>query len=190
MANKKQIDGFDYMIERSIMRPREIIDFFNKCIKYADGKTKISREIIKDAEDEYSHDRLKALNDEWLENYGNIHCLYGFLKNVQNGFKMREVETVAEEYFIDVIASDRIKTVCDEFKQYFTKFGEKFDTVTLLKKILILSYEIGLLGIKISPDKPLEYIYESYSAIEIIDLNDDSKFYIHPMYHKALRVKN
>ncbi len=186
---KTIISGFDYMIERTFMRPRDVIDFFNKCIKHADGKTKISREVLKFAEDEYSHERLRALNDEWLENYGSLFCLYGFLKGVSTGFKKDEVKELAEEYFVEIIGNDEVKKLSSELQAMFETYGEDFELDKLLCHVLIILYETGLLGIKISPETKNEYVYESYTAIEVRDLLPDSKFYIHPMFKKALRIK-
>ena len=187
--NKKQPSGFDYIIERTFMRPRDVIDFLNKCIKYADGKTTISREILRLAEDEYSHERLKALNDEWLENYGDLFSLYGFLKNQNNGFNLEEIKGIAEEYFLKVISNGNSKKLNHEYSQLFERFGNDFDGLKLLKQILVTLFEIGIVGIKIMPDKKLEYIYNSYTVYEVEDINETSRFFIHPMFHKALRIK-
>lgn len=188
-SNKKQVSGFDYIIERTFLRPRDVIDFFNKCIKNADGKTKIGRDIIRKAEDEYSHERLKALNDEWIENYGNIHCLYKFLKGAKDGFKLKEVESVAEDSFLESIGNNEVLRLNIHFQGLFNSFGSDYDTIKILKEIMIVLYEIGLIGIKLSSENKKEYIFESYSAYELEDINEDTKYYIHPMFHKALRIK-
>ena len=186
--NKKQVSGFEYLIERTFMRPRDVIDFFNKCIKHADGKPKISREIIKRAESEYSHERLRALNDEWLENYGNLFSLYGFLKGTKDGFKIEDISEPASEYFIERISNEDTKDLSDELQGFFDSFGGDFDVKRLLRKVLIVLYEVGLLGIKIDPQSKTEFIYQSYTALESEDLENNSKFYIHPMFKRALRI--
>ncbi|WP_305983485.1 P-loop ATPase, Sll1717 family [Roseivirga thermotolerans] len=188
-ANKKQSSGFEYIVERTFMRPRDVIDFFNKCIKNADGKTKISREVIRKAEDEYSHERLRALNDEWIENYGNIHCIYKFLKGCPNGFKIEDIISVVEDSFLDSIGNNEVLRLSIGLQASFREFGEKYDTKKLLKEVLIILYEIGLLGIKQNTENRKEYIYESYSAYEVDDIIESTRFYVHPMFHKALRIK-
>ena len=187
-SNRKQPSGFDYMLERSFMRPRDLIDFVNKCIKHADGRTRISREIIRLAEDEYSHERLKALNDEWLENYGRIFCLYGFLKGGEKRFNLDDITKKAEEHFLQIAGTDEVKDLSPEILNDFDTFGKDFDTIKLLKIVLSLLYEIGLIGIKLTPERKLEYIHESFSTYEPADFSDQSKFYIHPMFYKALRI--
>lgn len=107
-ATIKEKSGFEYMLDRTFYRPRDIIDFFNKSIKYADGKTRISRENIREAENEYSLERLNALDDEWLENYGKMDILYSFLKNAKNGFNIEDIKEKAGLSFVEQIAADKI----------------------------------------------------------------------------------
>jgi len=40
-------DSFDYLIERTLMRPRDIISFVNLCLTASEGKNKVSQTIIK-----------------------------------------------------------------------------------------------------------------------------------------------
>lgn len=188
-ANKKQVSGFDYLIQRTFLRPRDLIDFFNKCVKYGDGKSKITREVIRTAEDEYSHERLRALNDEWLENYGSVYCIYGFLKGEPDGRNISEIKSTAENYFIDILGEDEHLKLCVDLQGLFMRFGEDFEVNSILKPIIVVLFEIGLIGIKISGSNRTEYIYESYSAIDTKDLTEYSKIYVHPMFHKALRIR-
>lgn len=188
--HKKHGDCFDYMLKRTFMRPRDIIDFFNKCIKNSDEKAKFSWEIIRTAEDEYSHERLRALNDEWIENYGNLFVLYSFLKGKEPQFTRAEIEKVAGEHFINIIASSEVSQLSGDLQSHFKKYGETFVITPLLNKVLIILYEVGLIGIKISPSSKVEYIYNSYSSYEESDIKDETKFFVHPMFKKALRMSN
>jgi len=68
-----RVDGeqsaFEFLVERTLQRPRDLIHFFNKCIEASDGKPTLSRGAIRDAEDKYSKERIRFLRDEW-----NIEC--------------------------------------------------------------------------------------------------------------------
>jgi hypothetical protein len=187
-ASGKSISGFQYIVERTLMRPRDVIDFFNKCIKHADGKTKITREILKKAEDEYSHERLRALNDEWQENYGSLYVIYSFLKGGAHSFKLGEVVDIAKESFIGLMSANEHLNLSDDLKASFEKFGEDFNERNLLERILVILYEVGMLGIKLSPEQPIDYINTAYSSFRPEDIREDSKFYIHKMFYKSLRI--
>jgi hypothetical protein len=63
--HEKGGQSVDYIIERTWMRPRDVIDFFNSCIKHAEGQAKFSKAVVKEAEGEYSRTRLVSILEEW-----------------------------------------------------------------------------------------------------------------------------
>lgn len=188
-ANSRNEDGFSYILDRTLMRPRDVIDFFNKCIKNADSKTTISREIIRMSEDEYSHERLQALNDEWNENFGSLDVLYSFLKGYYYKFKISDIEDSAKEHLIDQISNDEHKYLNSELKDDFEDNGNSFEIQPILKKILSILFEIGILGIKLNSESPILYSHMSYSQIQHEDIHTGTSFYVHKMFHKALKIK-
>lgn len=186
--NKRQQDTWDYILERTFLRPRDVIDFFNKCIKNSEGKTKFTGDIIRAAENEYSNERLQAINDEWLENYGSLECLYGFLNKINENFKIDDIKYSAEDYFINEISTNNINNLSDELKEDFERFGKDFNTEILLKKVLLILYYVGILGIKINSESKFEFIYKSLNIFDSYDIDEKTKFCIHPMFYKALRI--
>ena len=188
-ARNNQLGGFDYILERTLMRPRDVIDFFNKCIKHADGKTKISKEIIRKAEEEYSLGRLQALNDEWHENYHNLFILYSFLKGSSKSFTISSIIEKAREVFFECVASGESLNLNTELRELYLKSAETLKTRPLLLKILIILYEVGLIGIKMTPENAIAYAGLSASKFTEDDLTEETKFYIHKMFHRALKVK-
>ena len=81
----------DYMLARTHYRPRDLIQFFNKCIYHADGQARIEPKIIRDAEGAYSRERIRALADEWFGLYPNIIHLAKLLKGKKESFTMGEI---------------------------------------------------------------------------------------------------
>ena len=64
----RQVSGknpFDYIIDRTLNRPRDVLAFMNFCFKHSAGKSEISASVVKEAEREYSMGRYTALIDEW-----------------------------------------------------------------------------------------------------------------------------
>ncbi|MEZ0469032.1 hypothetical protein C6W91_21135 [Phaeobacter sp. SYSU ZJ3003] len=57
--NKKR--SWVYIVERSLMRPRDVIKYVNFCFSTAEGKSEISKTDFRNAEKVYSDDRLEAL---------------------------------------------------------------------------------------------------------------------------------
>jgi hypothetical protein len=188
--HKKHGDAFEYMLARTFMRPRDLIDYFNKCIKNADDKAKFTWEIIRLAEDEYSQERLRALNDEWLENYGNLHVLYRFFRGYAVQFTRKDAEKALGDHFIEIISDESVKQLSAGLQADFAIYGDNYVVQPIMNKVLILLYEVGLLGIKISPESKLDYSFNSYTLHEESDLTDDTKFVVHPMFRRGLRSKH
>lgn len=56
--------------------------------------------------------------------------------------------------------------------------------------MLIILYEIGLIGIKLTAQHTVEFALNSHELYTTEDINDKTKFYIHKMFEKALKVQN
>jgi hypothetical protein len=79
----------DYILERTLMRPRDVIMFFNACIRQARDNPVISPQMLKEAEGEYSRQRLRSLADEWIADYPDLMDFVDILKNrpLLSGYK-------------------------------------------------------------------------------------------------------
>lgn len=77
--NKTRGSAIDYIIDRTLLRPRDAIAFMNECLTAASGKARITWDAIFAAEIPYSNKRLLALRDEWKPTYFGIeHVLRTF----------------------------------------------------------------------------------------------------------------
>jgi hypothetical protein len=75
-ANATRGNPMDYIIDRTLLRPRDAIAFYKECLRQSDGKTQISWDAILQAEKAYSRNRLMALRDEWKGTYPGIGKLF------------------------------------------------------------------------------------------------------------------
>jgi hypothetical protein len=80
--------AIDYILDRTMNRPRDIITFFNCCIKQAARSPKITREALYKAEEEYSVDRLRALADEWQKDYPYLYEFAAIFKGQHHQFPL------------------------------------------------------------------------------------------------------
>ena len=186
--SKKKIDGFSYMIDRSFMRPRDIIAFFNKCIEKATGNATITREALLDAEIAYSKGRLKALKEEWLENYGDLSPIFNLFIRKKDRFLVSEL-TEEEIVESDIFISSSINKYYGVVQDWVEEYKKTMATGLFRNRVIALLYNIGLLGIKISNDEKMKFAYQNEDNImHPEDINDNTKIYIHPMYHTSLRI--
>jgi hypothetical protein len=191
-TGKLGISGFEYMIERTYYRPRDIISFFNKVIEISNNKSYLTNSLIKQAEPAYSIERLQALEDEWSENYGDITKFYSFLFGTHNGFNIINIK---EEPFSDIILEqDGLKHVTGELKTISLKWKESKmkpqDFKDFISELLFVFYRIGIIGIKRKPELPTEFFYNSKVAISASDFDNNVKVYVHKSLFSALKINS
>jgi hypothetical protein len=184
--------SFDYMIERTYNRPRDIISFFNKVIEQANNKTHFTPNLIKQAEPSYSMERLHALEDEWAENFGDISKCYTFLFGIHNGFN---VYNIKEDSFADVLLDNELLySVKGELKGIIEKWRSSGtnlnDFKEFLKELLFIFFRIGIIGIKRKPELPIEYFYNYDASIDSSDFNQNVKIYVHKALFSALKINS
>jgi hypothetical protein len=85
------VDPFDYIIDRTLMRPRDVIAFVNECLGEAEGNYVVTATMIKRAESRFSSKRKDSIEQEWQSAYPSIRLLMNIL-----GLKRKEIMTSGE----------------------------------------------------------------------------------------------
>lgn len=104
-----KVDGkppITFILDRSMMRPRDIIMFFNCCIQQAVDKPTITLSVLRQAEGVYSKERLRSLADEWISDYPGLLDFSRVLKSRKQTFQAgeitsEEIEDLCLEYCIN-----------------------------------------------------------------------------------------
>jgi hypothetical protein len=108
----------EYVLERTMLRPRDAIMYFNECIKLAEARPKITQAMVFQAESLYSENRLRALADEWSSDYLNLIELCFLLKQFPSHFRTNEYRADIYKGMFDFLAAkprdDYILNVVEE----------------------------------------------------------------------------
>jgi hypothetical protein len=186
-------DTFDYMLERTLMRPRDIISFINICLSAAQGSSRVSQNIIRKSESEYSRIRLQALIEEWKSAYPSLAVAFRILSGRGDRFKPSDIaaKEFIEEFMLEV--DDAIEASNDplvmEVKEYMRRGGP--DVVLSVARILFAElYRIGAIGVKLAPNESYLYSFRDVPVISSSAINNETKVVIHPMLHRALNVSD
>ncbi len=185
--NKNKETGFEYVLARTFLRPRDLISFINKIITNANSKSYFSTNLIKLAEPEYSIERFQAIEDEWAENYGDIRKICSCLIGIHNGFKIINIkedsfyQIYCDEEYIKFFRGE-LYDVCHKWSNKKIKFKD------FLKEIFFILYRIGIIGIKKGPEFPIQFFYDKASPILIDDFDSDVRIYIHKTFYSALKI--
>lgn len=186
-TRRENSTGFDYILERSFYRPRDIISFVNHAIKNAGNKEYFTKDIIAKAEPSYSLERFQALEDEWSENFGSIKIICEFLRGINDGFRLKSIR---DDFFTDVYILDNpevefkgdLLTAVKDWK------NEKINFISFLKKVIYILYRMGVVGIKKGATYKTAFYYDKDVLIERNDVTNNSKFYVHPSLYSYFKV--
>lgn len=179
--------GFEYMLERTFLRPRDVISFVNHAIENANNKSYFTLDIIKKAEVYYSIDRLQALEDEWGENYGQIKPICDFLVGRYNGFNLKNLkEDYFEDIYFDEDYTNRYKGELLELIHKLRTDNIKFNAFA--KEIIFLLYFIGIVGIKKGANYKTCFFYDKDVMLTPNDINNDCKVYVHKAFNSVLKI--
>ena len=94
----------EFIVERTMGQPRDRIHFFNKGIEQAQGEAEIKARLVKQAEGEYSRDRLRYLADEWHADYQNLINFVMILKKKSPHFRIGDLsDRECEDFCLDFL---------------------------------------------------------------------------------------
>ncbi len=189
-SEKGQVAGFSYILDRTFMRPRDVISFVNKIITKSNSKHYFEQTLVKAAEPEYSSERLRAIEDEWSENFGDIRHIWPAFANVYNGFKMSNFN---EDRLADIfVNSDIIKLFKGDLNDIFVKWttsnAPDHYKKSFLPKFFYLLYTMGIIGIKKNSMESVKFFYMLDSFVIKQDFTSEARIYIHKTFYHSLKI--
>ena len=188
---RQQGDSFDYLVQRTLLRPRDIIAFVNLIFVEVAGKQKITSNDIDKAEGEYSKKRLQALYTEWQEEHPCLDLLVEPLRRMPTRIIIDELsQEILERTILSLWDFGESP---DNMCHYALEFMEdRFGFDGLRSHMVIILYKVGVLGIKPSQNEPVHFSYSSSFVPELEDLKSEVRLSVAPMLWRALgnvRVK-
>ena len=183
--------GVDYLLDRTLDRPRDVIDFLNQASQLAVGKKGFPWAVMHEAEQPYSNGRLAALFDEWSQNYAGLDLVASkMLQGKKQRFPKSDWD---EEVFLDLFTDHGVnerpwlKGQYDLFNAMYQVDAPKtVDHFTGL--FTSVMFEVGLIGIRNLP-RDSNWFSNSYRPILAPEeVSDEAEVIIRPMFYSALRT--
>jgi len=144
--------NFEYVLDRTIFRPRDILAYLNLVFDRCGGKNKITLKDIRSAEFDYSKLRRQGLVDEWRSTFPFVDTVIGFLGHRKLSATFR-LGAVAKEPLDDLAVSLYASFEFTEApiilaaKAYFDDTNDQSRAVFLNELIQVL-YRIGVIGVR------------------------------------------
>lgn len=178
----------DYILDRTFFRPREAIIFLNECISRAEGSTKITVQLLRQAEVTYSQQRLVSLADEWRRDYPNLQLSTSILVRRDIPFCIDDIgDSDAEALALNILENGRMG---DELFSAAERFylGGKDTRNQFMETILSVHYAVGLVGIKPAPHLGRQWSYQDSPALMAGQLRSSSQIDVHKTFWASLGV--
>lgn len=187
------IDGgatIDFIIDRTMMRPRDVIHFFNLCIQHAEGKPRINKTIIQKAEAEYSRNRVRYLADEWSADYPNLQDFAKILKKKPAHFNVSELlDNECGDFCIDFLCEHNYPK--DRF--YYLAFSlveANLAPFDFRKQLFQIFYHVGLVGLKLESYEKLLWVTSDNRSVSSAEISDNTHVAIHKAFWRILGIRN
>lgn len=178
---------FQAILERSLYRPRDIINFVNMCLEVAEGANTISRKSFSQAERVYSANRLTAMIEEWQNVILNANSLVDQLKGKPGTLKL--VDFCTTDLLNDLVRhypesnNQMLDSLWALVEEATSRSVEPFE---LACKLIEKLHLMGAVGVKYDPRLPYQFFYQTQKTLPIIHLDEETKIRIHPMIKSAL----
>lgn len=190
LEGKKSVRAIDYMLNRTLYRPRDLIDFFNQCIALSDGKPMIDATTLINAEGSYSRGRFRALVDEWIGVYPNLGTIAQILRGRKSTFRIKSIlPEEIEEHCLQVATSSDVSEGkdLDAARRVLDDLTKAED---YRKELFLLLYKVTLVGLKTNETMPISWSHFGGSGISAAEIEDETTVYIHPTFYRHFGIIN
>lgn len=188
--SRRGTDPLDYLLDRTFLRPRDVISFFNECISVAGGRAKISLSDVKEAEAIYSKGRFRSVADEWHADFPNLSV---FAKALLNGVQQQDtIGSVAnddqvQEHCMSLVTrelpQDDLLSVCKAVAE------SKRPARDMLMAAWSIFYRVGIVGLKPETTESFAWHADTGRRFDATELDNDTLYRVHPMFVRTLGVK-
>jgi hypothetical protein len=185
VVNKKP--ALDYFLERTLMRPRDVVMFFNACIRQAHNTPQITPQMLKEAEGEYSRQRLRSLADEWIADYPYLMMVLGTLKGKPSSFKLN---VISDEECVSLAIRLMDNPIKDEqLSSALIEMEKNLDSTEGLRRwIASVLYRVGVTGLKLETFESVVWSTSGRRSISLAEIAPTARLTVHSCFWRSLGI--
>ena len=185
-----RIDGqtaIEFILERTLLRPRDAIALVNLSIENSDGSSKISVSAIRRAENAYSVGRVAALRDEWAGDFPDVQVTWPLLRGIQ---RVIDVDSLPLERFEVVALEHAAQTrIPSPISRAAASLMEgRMSPSQFRDEVIAVWHHIGLVGLKMGAAEHVLWTYRGDRAVRPAELNGGVRMHVHRLAVPALGV--
>lgn len=186
-----KINTWNYMIERTLLRPRDVITFTNSALNLAEGRTSISKNALLNAEKVYSDNRREALVHEWRSLFPGASVYLDLLRGRPAYW---QVSHICSKDLVETLF-ERLGSDAEYMRDPLWLEIEASTTAERTPEPLSLAQEVchrlhlmGAVGLKVSHESPWQWFFRTQKPVKPASISADTKVEIHQMLHAALGI--
>jgi len=181
---------FDWMLERTLMRPRDIIAFVNEAMDAADGQPTITATVLRKAEVEFARKRKDALLQEWKSSYPTLDKLLDLIvAKGRPSVDVLELFDKVDDLCLAICSSPKVgfDPLHDACQAYID--DRKRIPLEVLGHLTAALYRVGAVGVKLGPQDRFNYSHADQPLISSHLVSIDTKIRLHHMLHAAFNLQ-
>ncbi|MCF8003710.1 MAG: hypothetical protein K9L32_05800 [Chromatiaceae bacterium] len=157
------ISPFNYIVKRTFLRPREVIQFLQECQKRSGwGRTDISKDTIREAEERYSGWKVDDLKQEYRRLFPEFGTLLEALRQTQHRY-------------------DSIEDFLALLDQKAADLVQKYGARDLMKRL----FDASIIGVRLGNAGTARFRCEDSDLL----LPTTGSVYIHQSLHRGLNIR-
>jgi hypothetical protein len=188
-----KVTSAEYILDRTLLRPRDAIMFVNSCLKESQGKSEITASIIKLAEKAYSADRIESLKYEWFVEHPLLDKYIDVLHHRNSNFKAGAItDDQLELVVLELVEAPELNAdVAVKSAHAYMKIGYPSSNAymaQLRQNILYILYKVGIVGIKVNGTSSVKWSHDRSQDLTAKKIENTSIVYIHKILWRALAI--
>ncbi len=184
--------AFDFLIDRTQWRPRDIIAFINSILEYCSGSNVLVEKKILEAEADYSKKRYDALRREWQLVHPYIDVYLKFLKGRTGNCSFADIAVaeIIEDICLELdtseekIPNDDVERSC---KRYVKRQQSKRIS-DIARSLLATLYKVGAISLKMTKGDSFKVCFKQESNVLDEQISDEAVFQVVPMLWRSLGI--
>ena len=190
-AHVRKQDSFQFLIDRTQLRPRDIIAFVNSVLEQSSGSNSISEKRILETEGEYSRKRYDALRREWELVHPNIDIYLRFLIGRTGTFLLKDI--AVKEIIDDICVELEARTheppdEVEEQRRRYCKRQLDRRISDIARALLATLYKIGAIELKLAKGDFFKSCFRNETTVLAEQISDDAAVRVVPMLWRTLGI--
>lgn len=178
-----------YIIQRTLMRPRDAIAFVNECLRLAENRERVSWKVTRAAEGAYSDRRMKAVSDEWRSHFPSIDPLIELVRGLPSKFGRSEVVDDRLEAAIIRCATLPGSDPCIDVAKSMLDPSSRGSRRAFLDEAIRVLYKVGLIGARFAKNEPISWAFSHEDELGKGDTRRTISLHVHKMAWRGLGIR-